>query len=53
MVRWNYGSLAYPDLGKKTQVVKRYEDEYMEVTAQLLCMWELELSEIATDSKGQ
>lgn len=32
---------------------KQYEEEYMEVKAELFRRWALELSSVTTDSKGQ
>lgn len=48
-----YGSLKLPGLGKQSQMTECYEKEYMESTAESFCSWTLELSDAATDSRGQ
>lgn len=47
------GSLQYVDLGKKSQVKMWYREKYMKVTEESSCRYELELSDVDTDSKGQ
>lgn len=47
----NYGSPAYGDLWKESQVTKKYEEQNKEVTAESFRRWPLELREAVSDRK--
>lgn len=46
-----YKSLASGNLGKKLQMTKSLEEEYMKLTADSFPRWTFQLSETATDNK--
>lgn len=53
MVGSYYGSLSCADLRKKSQLTRRYGEQYMDITTESFCRSGLERSDIATSSKGQ
>lgn len=38
-----YGSVVYANFKEKSKVTKSYEEEYMEITAEVFCRWALDL----------
>lgn len=53
MIGLYYVLLAYADLGEELRLTKRYEKEYMEITAESFFMRGLKPSDVVTDSKRQ
>lgn len=47
-----YGPLAYADLRRKSEIAKRYEEQYIKITAELFCRFALALSGVVTESGG-